>query len=274
MPFWTSHRVPDPVPVHLAWKRRVGRLAKRSGAHEDRRVILLYHSVGSAPSAIAPAAYAEQVRWLVENASILSLEDILDPGPRSGLSAAITFDDGYRGMHDHAAPILANHGLAATVYLSTSLIDERQHRKSDVAEGLYPGDEFLCWDEVLRLRDLGWVIGSHGTDHIDLTQQAPDVVRNNVAQSRSAIERRMGAPCRHFAYTWGRFNRRVRDAVVDAGYASAAAGIHGAVDPRSDRFALPRIDVRSDYQLNDFAALLRGDWDFLRYSQALRRWLA
>lgn len=233
---------------------------------------MLYHSVGFSPLALPPSAFAEQVEWLGQNARVLSLEGLLDPSPKRGLSVAISFDDGYRGVHDYVAPLLSRDGFAATVYLSTSMIDDREHRKSDVTVGHYPQDEFLCWNEIARLCELGWTIGSHGTDHIDLTRQSSETIRENVARSRVVIEQRTGVPCIHFAYTWGRHDRRVRDEVARAGYASAVAGIHGTVGPRSNRFALPRIDVRRDYRLADFAALLKGNWDFMRYSQMLRYW--
>jgi peptidoglycan/xylan/chitin deacetylase (PgdA/CDA1 family) len=228
--------------------------------------------VGSGTLAVPAAAFAEQANWLAENATVLSLDDLLNPRtPRHSLSAAITFDDGYRSVHDHAAPVLGRAGFAASVYLNTSCIADHQHTSADASLGHYSDEEFLCWEEVLALRAAGWTIGSHGTDHVDLTQCAQDVIRDNVARSRSVIEQRVGVPCRHFAYTWGRHNRQIREAVASAGYAAAVTGTHGPVQPGSDRFALPRIDVRRDYQLEDFAALLRGDWDFLRYPQMLRR---
>jgi len=265
--------VPEPIPSHLAWKRRIGRLSKRNGAREDRRVILIYHSVGPGPTALPVDAFVAQVNWLAANATVVSVNDLLKPSTPKGLCAAITFDDGYRSVRDHAAPILERAGFTASVYLSTSLIGNGRQGAPGAPAGIYPGEEFLSWDRVVPLREMGWVIGSHGTEHIDLTRQPQEIIRDNVTRSKATIEEQVGVQCRHFAYTWGRHNWQVREAVARAGYESAVAGVHGAVCTNSDRYALPRVDVRRDYQLEDFAALLRGDWDFLRYPQKLRQLL-
>jgi hypothetical protein len=41
------------------------------------------------------------------------------------------------------------------------------------------------------------------------------------------------------------------------------------VSQRSDRFALPRIDIRTEYALSDFVDAVGGRWDFLNLKQRL-----
>lgn len=242
--------------------------------HGPRSVILLYHALGVNPPAVAEENFRRQIAWLSENATLLSLEELLAEPGAGGLRVAITFDDGYASLHDSVAPILAEYGATATVFLNTGWIGEAVRRASDAAQGHYPREHFLTWREVEALARAGWTIGSHGVEHLDLTQQVPLVVVRELADSKCQIESRLGLPCQHFAYTWGRFTPLLQRAVKDAGYASAVSGLHGSVSPAADRFALPRIDVRAEYELRDFVDVVSGDWDYLGFKQRLARRLA
>jgi len=254
----------------FAWKRRIGRLRGRLRQSINRRMVLLYHSVGDSPWAVREAEFDSQVRWLAQHATVESLDGLLQDSSTPGLRVAITFDDGYGSLAATAAQILRVAGMTATVYLNTAFIDETLGHPSVAEAGHYPGERFLTWAEVFRLRELGWIIGSHGMEHLDLTCQPPERLRNELAGSRLAIESKLGAPCRHFAYTWGRHNAEVREAVRDTGYEFAAAALHGPLSGSSDRFAFPRVNIHHDYSIEDFAAIVHGDWDFLGTWQAWR----
>jgi peptidoglycan/xylan/chitin deacetylase (PgdA/CDA1 family) len=259
--------------AQLAWKRRLGQVYQWLPSDKDRRVILTYHSIGTTPFALPERAFHAQIGWLVVNAKVVSLEKILDDSNPSGLVVAISFDDGYQSVGKLAAPILKQAGLSASVYLNSLWIGDEQRLPSDFNRGHYPGEEFLLWNEVVQLRELGWTIGSHGADHIDLTLLTETEVFTQLRHSKATIEERLENSCNHFAYTWGHHNRRVRAAVAECGYSWAVAAEHGVVSPAVDRYAMPRIDIRNDYELEDFIAIVRGEWDYLRLLQRARRLL-
>ena len=93
-------------------------------------VILGYHWVGdivhpwSLPS-VSTQAFEEQIRYISQEYEILPLEELIGslqkgrPLPRK---AAITFDDGYKCIYEHAYPILKKNDLPATVFLTTGHI--------------------------------------------------------------------------------------------------------------------------------------------------------
>jgi peptidoglycan/xylan/chitin deacetylase (PgdA/CDA1 family) len=257
---------------HLVWKRRVGQWAAQLPSANSRRVVLLYHSLGEQAPALTAQKFAQQIAFLAEHAKLVSLEQLLAPDSAPGLQVALSFDDGYASLHDQVAPLLPA-GVGATVYVNTALMGEHSRQRSDASKGHYPHDEFLLWSEVAALQRAGWLIGSHGVEHTDLTAVSSAQADAELRQSRHVIEQRLQQPCRHFAYTWGRFNRSVQQQVRAAGYATAVSCLHGPLTTQSDSYALPRIDVRADYSIEDFAAVVSGHWDFLGYKQRLQRLL-
>lgn len=55
-----------------------------------------------------------------------------------------------------------------------------------------------------------------------------------------------------------------------AGYRSAVASIHSPVMGSADPYALPRLDVRPEYSLEDFVAVVTGKWDYLKRIHSFR----
>ena len=258
---------------HIAFKRLVGRFVRVIGATRPRSVVLIYHAVGSGPTSLPLDRFQEQVEWLRRNARVVSIDTLLAGDGTSGLQVALTFDDGYACIAKGVAPVLREAAMPGTVFVNTSCVGDAQSIRSDDSKGHVAGEDFLVWDDICAMRDMGWIIGSHGADHVDLTRLPDPEIRVQLRQSKAAIEERLGTECRHFAYTWGNHDARVRAAVKECGYDSAVAGVHGPVLPSSDRYAIPRIDIRSDYELEDFIAAVRGDWDYLGLVQRARRLL-
>ena len=109
--------------------------------------VLLYHSVSDdpppviAPFAVSPATFGRHVALLVDGChTVLSVSDLAavlsDPAraipPRP---VVVTFDDGWAGLAEHAAPALATYGFPSTLYVTTAL-DASVKRKVAVPTGL------------------------------------------------------------------------------------------------------------------------------------------
>lgn len=253
-------------------KRIIGLLWKWMPAGGDaRRVVLLYHAVDSGPASTRLKEFREQLQWLSRNAEVLSLDALLAGEGTGAVRVAITFDDGYESVFSKAAPLLLEMGMPATVYVNAGLIGEgSERRSSDPSLGHYPGENFMKWDELNALLAQGWIIGSHGVNHVDLTGMPASQVMEELATSKRLIEERLDVACSHFAYTWGRYTKAVRDAVASSRYASAMSAIHGGVSALDDVYALPRIDVKQSYTIRDFSAVVAGDWDYMRFIQMRR----
>lgn len=249
-------------------KRRVAKFygALTNGQSGPR--VLLYHAIGAGAGETPAPEFARQIDWLARRFDIVGLEPALEAAATGhSRKVAITFDDGYASLAEEALAVLGSHGAVAMAYVNAGWIGRDQPRRSSTTHGHYSNQWFLTWDGVHRLMSAGWTIGSHGVDHLDLTTLPPAGVQHELARSRAIIEAETGAKCRHFAYTWGRHKAAVRQAVREAGYCSAAAGHHGALRPNFDRLAFARINVDSGWNLDDFAAVMQGDWDYLGWLQ-------
>ncbi|MEX2156224.1 MAG: polysaccharide deacetylase family protein [Gemmatimonadales bacterium] len=122
-----------------AW--RSGTIAALRWLHRDRIPILCYHSILPDQAAMPPwltawdgggglhlpaEQFREQLEFLARRYRVVPLLDIvaaLAEGRRlPARCVALTFDDGYANNLSVAAPLLAEYGLPATIFLATDYI--------------------------------------------------------------------------------------------------------------------------------------------------------
>ena len=124
---------------------RLGRVLRRvTRRRTSRGVILLYHRVADLPTdpqwlCVSPRRFAEHLEILRRHWSPLALDRLVQSvgdGTASGDAVAVTFDDGYHDNLDHAKPLLEQHGVPATVFVTT---------------GYLGGTREYWWDELERL---------------------------------------------------------------------------------------------------------------------------
>ncbi|WP_406434087.1 polysaccharide deacetylase family protein [Streptomyces sp. NBC_00631] len=224
--------------------------------------ILMYHSVATAPNdatralSVAPEAFAGQMALIGDlGLTPVSTADLAtrwrSGAPLPARPVLITFDDGYEGVHRHALPVLAKHGFASTLFVSTGWI----RGAYDTGGGL---DAMLDWDQVRELAGIGCEIGGHSHTHPELDQLDDDRLRTELVRSREIVTDELGTAPASFAYPYGYSSRRVRQAVRAAGYAQALAVGNGLAHRRQGPFALQRITVRRSTDAAEFARLLEG----------------
>lgn len=258
----------------LLLKRNIGKIYPNSNHSYHRRVMLIYHSVGSAPWSLNLENFQRQMEWLSACCEVLSISELLKScGSDSSIQVGISFDDGYACLYEKAAPILREYNIQPIVYLNTGWVADcgERRRSSDAKLGHYPDEAFLNWEEVKKLHAEGWEFGSHGVDHLDLTAEGVEMIYDQLARSKQTIEEKLGAECPHFAYTWGRHNQRLRDAVKAAGYKFSVAAHHQPLGLTDNPFALPRLNIQQDYSLDDFINIISGKWDYLGKVHKLKR---
>ncbi len=254
-------------------------LRASSAADRPAAVVLTYHSIGPSPLAVSQPVFRQQMDWLSSNAVVIPLEDLIAgnwPASRTGIICAITFDDGYASVHRFAYPVLAELNIPATVYLVAGAIHQDAPQSSDQFNGLYPNEDMLIWPEVRELQSHSISMGSHLVHHQDITSLDTASVDRELLDSRNIIEDHTGAACSSFCFPWGRHNDASIAAVRRAGYLNSVITTQNRwrKDNAPDRYRIPRADIRRDYTLDDFKAVVRGDWDYLGQIQRLRRWMS
>lgn len=166
---------------------------------------------------------------------------------------SITFDDGYLDNLEVAAPILDEFGFPFTVFVSSDFV--RHHRKGFLSPS--------------NLRDLsmfgGATIGSHGVTHRALTEFDDVGLNNELISSKKFLEDVIGKEVSSIAYPYGAANRRVRDAVKNAGYELGACSLAGANQAVRDPLMLARTEITSWDTNRIFYQKLRGSWDWCRW---------
>jgi peptidoglycan/xylan/chitin deacetylase (PgdA/CDA1 family) len=213
-------------------------------------LILCYHAVSEkfpASLSVSPRALRAQLRTLVRHGYQGATFSGALGRIREGKTLVITFDDAYRSVVRLGFPILAELGLPATVFAPTAYIGterpmgwegiDRWHNTAHEDE-LVP----CSWHELQTLVDAGWEVGSHTRTHPRLPELSDGELATELRGSRRDCEQHLGVPCRSIAYPYGAVDKRVADAVADAGYLFAAE-LPGSFRMPSASLRWPRVGL-------------------------------
>jgi peptidoglycan/xylan/chitin deacetylase (PgdA/CDA1 family) len=216
--------------------------------------VLVYHSVAEDPP-------PGERRWTVTPDQFSAHLDAIHASGRRPISisllahalrgrsalerpvVAITFDDGYA---DNLAAVaqLGARGWFGTVYVTTGAVDTPGH---------LTGDEVavLAADPLVE-------VGAHTVGHPYLDELSEDDLHEEITESKAQLEAMTGSPARTFAYPYGAYDRRVRDAVAAAGFDSACAVKNALSHRADDPLAIARWIVERDTPPERLAAVLAG----------------
>lgn len=123
-----------------------------------------------------------------------------------------------------------------------------QNRQS-ILEGILPAgssdgkgnvDSMMTWEQLAQIKDQGIEIGGHTVTHPLLTYEDDVTVERELRSSKRLLEQQLGASVRAFAYPNGDWDQRVRERVIEAGYACAFTTEARCCGQKDDKFAIPR----------------------------------
>jgi peptidoglycan/xylan/chitin deacetylase (PgdA/CDA1 family) len=247
--------------------------------------VLMYHALSAANTAgftrwtLNPRRFEEHLARISEAgyrsvtaSEVAALREQGGAGPGQRL-VALTFDDAYADFHEVAVELLAKYRMTATLYVPAGHVGGRSAWMDCEGEG---SRRLLSWTELFEIAYSGIEIGSHSLTHPALDQVPVTEVARQARDSKSLIEDKLGRPVHSFAYPYGRYNRRVRDAVGAAGYANACTMNSWAAATADHPLETPRLTV---YDSTDAESLISrmtaskhtGRRALLRAERALRQ---
>jgi peptidoglycan/xylan/chitin deacetylase (PgdA/CDA1 family) len=223
-----------------------------------KTLYLMYHEletenrplVNRAPGYVRYAVRAEDFRRQLDHLTASNLRGVsvgeaLDSKNEYAHGVCITFDDGCETDYTIAAPQLKEKNFKATFYVIAGFVGRERG--------------YLSETQVRELSDLGFEIGSHSLSHAFLSNLSGEELRREVIESKERLEQLTGRSVEHLSCPGGRWNRRVADAVREAGYVSMATSEIRLNDAGTNPFHLSRIVVMRDTNSEDFARLCRHE---------------
>ena len=210
--------------------------------------ILCYHSVEPtwvSPLASTPGEFESHCAWLARRRTLLPLDvavERLDPSGRLPRRyAAVTLDDGFEPIHEHAFPVIKRYGVPTTVFVvAQTLTAEGQDVDWVRTPPPWPL-RTLNLEQILEMQDAGVDFQSHSWAHRDLPHLDPDACFADLRRSRELLEDLLRRRVPFLAYPRGRHDDDVRKAAERAGYTHAFALPEGPEEPGA--YAVPRVGV-------------------------------
>jgi peptidoglycan/xylan/chitin deacetylase (PgdA/CDA1 family) len=260
--------------------------------------VLCYHGIRTSDDDSIPfsdlhvtkATFERHCRLLANVCDPISLSELRDARLGRELPprpVIVTFDDGYRGVLDHALPILERYGIPAAVFVSAAPVLDRRHfwfdalcrRQGEAAvlearalpyhewrtlmeETASALDETeshrpLTSAELQRLAASHLIeVGAHTMTHPTLALAPVEDQQREISGSRTALERVLGKPVNAFAYPYGNVFEDytaesvnlVRDARFDLGFTTCESFATVEGDPlQIPRFMM--LDTVGDVEL-------------------------
>ena len=283
--------------IRHIFESTTARLPSRTGVGD--RLVLAYHNVvepeltgsGDASLHLGADSFWEQLQTLRVEANVVELHELLavEPFNRDRL-VAITFDDAYRSALSIALPMCSGAGVAATVFVSPSLLgkiptwDEAatlgRWSESDRQRFLWSergrqgGDSASDGPDHLRigseaelteaLRGTDHRLGNHTFSHPNLGAVDTATAIDEIERAAAWISTRFHAFSTPFlAYPFGIPPKEpaalVQVSGIEKGFAVSGGWMRAGIS--HDSFLLPRWNVPAGMSHDGFRCRLRGWFD-------------
>ncbi|OHA82040.1 MAG: hypothetical protein A2675_00220 [Candidatus Yonathbacteria bacterium RIFCSPHIGHO2_01_FULL_51_10] len=206
--------------------------------------ILCYHQIDNLNREISIRSeiFKEQMQYLKNKGyHFATLDEIVAYVKREKdlprKTVAVTFDDGYQSVYEHAFPILKRYDIPTTIFLVDDFEGSKERRGTN-ADGLNKKD-------IDTMLASGLVqIGDHSRTHLMLDEISGEELLGELCGKKQKYS--------YFAYPGGHHSNDVRTAVREAGFQAAFGIGQGLVYPGDDIFRLRRNVITGTMSKIDF----------------------
>ena len=261
------------VGVSLAYvaARDTWRAMRRLVAAEGPRVppvVLTYHAL----QGHEVTQFEEQMRHLRRRTTTVFADD--EQRLNGQPVVAVTFDDAFQSVADHALPVLARHRIPVTVFAPTGYLGTAPKWISPAAR-TSGGARVMSSDTLASLDARLVKVGSHTVTHPHLAELPPHIVHSELATSKTHLERIQGTPVQMLSLPYGSCSSRVLEEARTAGYNRVFANVPVMESRRDEAFILiGRINVTPQDWPLEFELKARGAYDWLSVAIPAKRAVA
>jgi len=146
----------------------------------------------------------------------------------------ISIDDAYRSVYDIAWPQFRRTGVPLTIFVSPAFIDSG-------------GEKYMTWDQLRELAAAGVTIGAHTLSHPHMPKLSDRALIREIERGNEWFLAELGFRPSLFAYPYGEYGVREKEAVINAGYEAAFGQQSGVAAAGGDLFELPRFSMNESY---------------------------
>lgn len=158
------------------------------------------------------------------------------------LKYILTFDDGYSSDYDFVLDRLISNNCHATFFI----IADKLNKKG-----------YLSLDQLKEMVSLGMLIGSHSFSHPEMPSINSQQQNHELVASRLLLEDAIGCEVKSFSFPYGKFNKRLIDLAVTAGYDRICTSKHGVL--RDSMAQIPRNSINGTMSWSVIERSLRAE---------------
>jgi peptidoglycan/xylan/chitin deacetylase (PgdA/CDA1 family) len=216
----------------------------------SRAAIFLYHRVNDYSKDVLTAdteTFAAQLIAISKRYLFASTKDLVDcvrnRRPLRATTVAIHFDDCYKDILTNGAPILKALGIPACAFISSGYVDMERQFAHDLSKFPFTFPNLRSSD-IRRWISLGFEVGAHTVNHVNLSESTPDVARYEIVECRRALAEITGGTIDLFSFPFGRLrdiNSTATLITAEAGYAALFSAHGGFIDSQTDSYDIPRM---------------------------------
>jgi peptidoglycan/xylan/chitin deacetylase (PgdA/CDA1 family) len=167
--------------------------------------IYMFHAIGSKDTLQGcdmHYSYSKEnfLDFIIGCGSVISLKHALNG--HEGRSV-VTFDDGHISNFEAGITIKDTVDGSADFFINPNMVGKK---------------DFMSWQQIRNLHDMGMSIQSHSLDHIYLSDLSKAQQKNQLTKSKNIIEENIGSEVSILAPPGGRYNQHTIEICKDIGY--------------------------------------------------------
>ena len=155
---------------------------------------------------------------------IISIDDALSKKNSDAL--VLTFDDGYVDLYLNVFPLCKKYRLPFCGFIVTDFIGK---------------DGYVTYEQISEMINSGlFTLASHGYSHIVLDNVETSVLNSEILKSKEILEKQFNVKIDYFAYSHGKYNKKVMSIVAKSMYRCAFTASPYTI---WKKYAIPRTNL-------------------------------